>query len=101
MATIVIADDGIPFDGTTLASRPLGGVETSVVSLAREFARRGHRMVVRNRCQRAIVHEGIDWAPLEDGLPSACDLYVANRGDRLIGLIPAARRTVFWIHNPA
>ncbi len=101
MARIVLADDGIEFDGTTMETKPLGGVESSVVFLVRELARRGHDVLVRNRCARPVRHEGVDWAPLDGGLPEDADLYLANRGDRLLPLMPKARRTVFWIHNPA
>ena len=101
MARIVLADDGISFDGATLAARPLGGVETSVIALTRELARRGHEVLVRNKCERALRHDGVDWAQIGDGLPEHADLYIANRGDRLLPLMPKARRTVFWVHNPA
>ena len=101
MARIVLADDGIPFDGTTMETRPLGGVESSVVFLLQELARRGHEVLVRNRCARPARHDGVDWASLDGGLPEVADLYLANRGDRLLPLMPKARRTVFWIHNPA
>ena len=101
MARIVLADDGIRFDGTTLVNRPLGGVETSVILLVRELARRGHEVLVRNACERPLQHEGVEWAPIGDGLPERADLYIANRGDKLLPLMPLARRTIFWVHNPA
>ena len=101
MARIVLADDGIEFDGTTPDTRPLGGVESSVCALVSALAGRGHEVMVRNKCDRAMVHDGVDWAPIGDGLPAGADLYIANRGDKLIPLMPNAGRTVFWIHNPA
>lgn len=106
MARIVLADDGIVFDGTTPERGPLGGVESSVVNLMEELARRGHEVMVRNMCDRPIIHNGVDWAPLHAGgayanLPDQADLYIANRGDKLINLMPGAGRTAFWIHNPA
>lgn len=101
MARIVLADDGITFDGTTPERRPLGGAESSVIGLVEELARRGHEVLVRNRCAQAIVLNGVQWAPLADGLPEQADLYIANRGDKLLPLIPKARARVFWIHNPA
>ncbi len=101
MARIVLADDGIRFDGGTLDSRPLGGVESSAVLLMEELARRGHEAMVRNRCQAPMVHNGGDWAPIGNGLPEEADLYIANRGDKLLELMPNARRTAFWTHNPA
>jgi len=106
MARIVLADDGIRFDGRTIETQPLGGVESSVVFLVEELARRGHQVLVRNKCQAPLLHNGVDWAPIDGdvaygNMPDAADLYIANRGDRLIPLMPKARRTVFWIHNPA
>ncbi len=98
---IVLADGGVEFDGATMERGPLGGVETAVVCLTRELARRGHQVMVRNNCAAPMVHEGVDWAPLSGDLPETADIYIANRGDKLLGLMPRARRTVFWIHNPA
>ncbi len=101
MARIVLADDGIRFDGRSVEDRPLGGVESSIINLVEEFARRGHDVRVCNNCDAAIRHNGVDWTPIGDGMPDAADLYIANRGDRLINLMPGARRVAFWLHNPA
>jgi len=101
MARIVLADDGIEFDGDSPRQGPLGGVESSIVNLMAELAKRGHEVKVCNMCAAAKVIDGVEWAPLADGLPDAADLYIANRGDKLIRLMPKAQRTVFWIHNPA
>ncbi|MEO5372993.1 MAG: glycosyltransferase family 4 protein [Alphaproteobacteria bacterium] len=101
MAKIVLADDGIEFDGRTPEHSPLGGAESSVIALCETLARRGHEVIVRNVCKAPVRHNGVDWAPLEGGLPPTADLFIANRGDRLIQAMPGARRTVFWIHNPA
>ena len=105
MAQIVLADDGIEFDGDTPENGPLGGVESSIVNLVEELVRLGHTVSVRNMCREAKMIAGVDWAPLSLGnkynMPKKADLYIANRGDKLIQLMPEARRTVFWIHNPA
>ncbi len=102
MARIVLADDGIEFDGKTPTERPLGGVESSVVALTAELARRGHDVHVLNKCKAALDHHGVHWRPINDGSwPDDVDLYIANRGDKLLNRMPDARRTVFWIHNPA
>jgi glycosyltransferase involved in cell wall biosynthesis len=101
MAQIVLADDGIEFDGDSASRGPLGGVESSIVNLVGELAKRGHEVSVRNMCGEAKMIDGVDWAPLSSGLPEVADLYIANRGDKLIRLMPGAKRTVFWTHNPA
>jgi glycosyltransferase involved in cell wall biosynthesis len=101
MARIVMADDGIAFDGVSFAQGPLGGAETAFVSLAEALARRSHDVQARNRCITPGRYNGVEWAPIGQGLPETADLYIANRGDKLLPLMPRARRTVFWIHNPA
>jgi hypothetical protein len=101
MAHVVMADDGIAFDGATAERRPLGGAETAFVALAEALARRGHRVEVRNHCQAPLRWNGVDWAPLAQGVPSACDLYIGNRGHRVIGLVRRTGRRLFWLHNPA
>ena len=98
---VILVDDGIRFDGSTLDKYPLGGVESSVIFLVRELAKRGHWVSVYNRCERAMSCDGVDWIPLSNGLPDKADLYIANRADNLIGQVPKARKSIFWVHNPA
>ena len=106
MAHIVLADDGIEFDGATPENQPLGGAESSVVALMEELAARGHEAIVVNKCRARLNHNGVSWRPIGEGdwpdmFPGDVDLYIANRGDKLLDAMPRARRTVFWIHNPA
>ena len=101
MARIVMADDGVVFDGRMAEANPLGGAEAAFVALAEALASRGHEVEVFNRCAAPLDHKGVAWRPLSQGAPDSADLYIANRGDRLIGLVLNARARVFWIHNPA
>jgi glycosyltransferase involved in cell wall biosynthesis len=101
MAHVVMADDGIAFDGAMAATAPLGGAETAFVALAEALSRRGHRVEARNRCHQALDFNGVSWAPLGHGVPSSCDLFIGNRGHRVIGLVRRAGRRLFWLHNPA
>ena len=57
-------------------------------------------MRVCNNCAAPLARNGVDWTPLAQGVPDTCDLYIGNRGHRLIGLSPKARSRVFWLHNP-
>ena len=91
MAAIVMADDGIAFDGDSLARGPLGGAETAFISLAEALAARGHDVTIHNRCGAPMTRFGVNWEPLEKGLPDTADLYIANRGDKLLPAVPAAR----------
>src|SRR5579862_202958 len=101
MRSIVMADDGVAFDGKSAADGPLGGAETAFVALAEAFAARGHRVAARSNCRASLNHNGVDWAPLGDGVPDSCDLYIGNRGHRVIGLARRAGQRLFWLHNPA
>jgi glycosyltransferase involved in cell wall biosynthesis len=101
MASVVMADDGIAFDGPMAEEGPLGGAETAFAALAEALARRGHRVSVRNHCHAALSYKNVCWAPLSEKLPEACDLYIGNRGHRVIGLVRKAERRLFWLHNPA
>ena len=100
MARIVMADDGIAFDGAMAEAGPLGGAETAFVALAEALVMRGHRVDARTNCTVPLQHNGVDWAPLTGGVPAECDLYIGNRGHRVIGL-SRARQRLFWLHNPA
>ncbi len=95
-----MTDDGIAFDGLTPSRAPLGGAEAAFLTVAEALAARGHRVEVRNRCVAPLTHKGVDWVPLGASMRDFCDLYIANRGQRLIGLVPRAGRRLFWIHNP-
>ena len=99
MARILLADNGIEFDGHTSEKAPLGGVESSVINLCNEFARRGHWVQVRNNCKHPIDYLGVEWRHFDDNnWPENIELYIANRGDALINRLPSADKTVFWIH---
>ncbi|MEQ9199567.1 MAG: glycosyltransferase family 1 protein, partial [Rhodospirillales bacterium] len=64
MARIVMADDGIRFDGRVAEASPLGGAESAFTALAEEFAARGHDVTVCNNCAGAITHKGVTWRPI-------------------------------------
>jgi glycosyltransferase involved in cell wall biosynthesis len=100
MARIVLADDGIAFDGRSAETGAAGGAETAFVRLAEGLAR-NHAVRAFTRGGGTLSHSGVEWADLAAGLPEDADLYVANRGHRLLDLVPKARRTLFWLHNDA
>jgi hypothetical protein len=101
MADIVMADDGIAFDGKLAEAAPMGGAEAAFVGLAEALALRGHRVTAANNCAAPLDHNGVAWRRLDGFAPDGADLYIANRGDRLLRRVKAARRTIFWLHNPA
>lgn len=101
MASVVMADPGLAFDGAMAETGPLGGAETAFVALAEALAARGHRVAAFTTSTTSLTHKGVAWAPLASGVPASCDLYIGNRGHRAIGLVAGARRRLLWLHNPA
>ena len=101
MAKIILADNGISFDGKSALLSPMGGAEKALVSLSESLVDLGHEVLVFNNCLKNIVYKGVNWIPISKNLPDSADLYIANRGDKLINLVPKAKHRVFWIHNPA
>jgi len=95
-----MADDGVEFDGSTPERQPLGGAEAAFLALAEALAARGHEVRVSNNCPAPLARNRVAWTPIAEGVPEECDLYIGNRGHRLIGLAPKARARVFWLHNP-
>src|SRR5205807_893259 len=57
MASVVMADDGIAFDGGSAATGPLGGAETAFAALAEALAARGHRVLARHSIE--IIPYGV------------------------------------------
>jgi glycosyltransferase involved in cell wall biosynthesis len=101
MATVIMADDAVALDGAAAEQGPLGGAEAAFVALAEALAARGHKVEARTRCRTALNHNRVNWCPVGCAMPRSCDLYIGNRGHRVIGLVPGARRRLFWLHNPA
>jgi glycosyltransferase involved in cell wall biosynthesis len=99
MARIVLADDGVAFDGRSLDGQPAGGAETAFVRLAEALAQSGHEVTAFANAAARIVHKNVAWAPVGDGLPQSADLYVANRSPHLLANVPEAAQKFFWLHN--
>ena len=100
MVLDVVMADPKAFDGRSRLEGPLGGTEGAFCELAEALAAQGHRVQAFTEGARRLSHEGVTWRRLADGVPERCDLMIANRGSKMIGLAPKARRRVFWLHNP-
>jgi glycosyltransferase involved in cell wall biosynthesis len=98
---IVIADDSLPFDGTTPLNQPLGGAEKAIAGLAGALVGRGHRVTVVNRAAQAVDHAGVAWRPLGSGCPGACDLLIASRRPDLLDAVSDARHRLLWLAGDA
>lgn len=100
---IVIYTEGLPFDGRTPFEQSLGGSESAVAFMARELARRGHRVRVFCRCPRPGEYEGASYRDLSDfaefAAEGGCDVFVCCRHLRGLAAPPRAKATVLWNHD--
>jgi len=100
---VVIYTEGLPFDGRTAFERSLGGSESAVVFVARELARRGHRVRVFCRCERPGEYEGVRYCDLTE-FPAfvesgECDVLVCCRHLRGLAAEVRSRVNVVWNHD--
>ena len=70
MKLAIIDIIGIPYDGTTIDTRGLGGSESAVTLMARELAQIGFEVTVFNNCEldhaRPGVYDRVKYVPLSD-----------------------------------
>ena len=103
MLDIVFYTEGLPFDGQTPFERSLGGSESAVVFLARELARRGHKVRVFCPCERPGRYEGVDYEDLTEWPEFAelrtCDVFVCTRHLRGLTAPVRSRVNVVWNHD--
>ncbi len=63
--TIVFFHLNMRFEGDTIHKRPLGGMETSIICMAKELAMLGWDVKVFNHCERPGNYEGVDYVPVD------------------------------------
>jgi glycosyltransferase involved in cell wall biosynthesis len=100
---IVVYTEGLPFDGRTPFERSLGGSESAVVFMARELARRGHRLRVYCSCPRPGEYEGVAYHDLtefgEFVERGECDVFVCCRHLRGLTAPIRSKANVLWNHD--
>jgi len=106
MASVVMADDGVAFDGAMAEAGPLGGAETAFVALAEALAARGHDVRAFSRCAAPLRHKGVVWSPIASGdVPISYGVAqlrsAAQRGKNLPPLSPPERQALVRQTGPA
>jgi glycosyltransferase involved in cell wall biosynthesis len=98
---IVLIHESVPFDGNSPMAQPLGGVEKSVVGLARALVKRNHQVTVINTCAEATTIDGVQWLPWESPRPPEADVLIALRKPSLLGEVPNVEKRVLWLTTNA
>src|ERR1035437_5619781 len=82
---IGFATVGLHFDGDSLNRGSLGGSETAVICLAREFAKRGHAVHVYCLTDHPGTYEGVTYHPLEGMIAKpSFDVFICSRFPQLL-----------------
>lgn len=95
--------EGLPFDGATIYEKGLGGSESALYFLAREFARRGHRVQVFCHTERPGLYDGVAYRHLQEfpqaTLVQTFDVFIVSRFPRVFSLPFQSRLKVMWNHD--
>lgn len=95
--------EGLPFDGATIRETGLGGSESAVYYLAREFATLGHQVVVFCHCPRPGLYEGVEYRDRRDfprrAATTIFDVFIVSRFYGILGVPFRSRLTVMWNHD--
>ncbi|MEW6387022.1 MAG: glycosyltransferase family 4 protein [Thermodesulfobacteriota bacterium] len=95
--------DGLPFDGATIFERGLGGSESALYFLAREFAAMGHRVQVFSQTSRPGSYDGVEYGRVWD-FPRAAvgqifDVFIVSRFPQVLALPFRSSLIVMWNHD--
>lgn len=100
---IVFATHGLDFDGDTLATKSLGGSETAVAYMSREFAKLGHRVMVFCKCSKPGLYDGVQYCAIESYVQKCrnltIDVQVVSRFGEIWNPEVDAALNVFWMHD--
>jgi glycosyltransferase involved in cell wall biosynthesis len=95
--------EGLPFDGATIFEKGLGGSESALYFLAREFARRGHRVQVFCRPPRPGLYEGVAYRNWQEfpqaALDQNFDVFIVSRFPQVFAHPFRSRLKVMWNHD--
>lgn len=102
--TIGFYTAGAPFEGDALEREGgLGGSETAFIQVARALARRGHRVLAFNSCEKPGDYQGVRYHRFADSLPVLArerfDVFVVSRYPAFFNLPLAAGLKVLWNHD--
>jgi len=92
-----------PWAGHTIYEQALGGSESAVVYLAREFARRGHDVTVFTTGQPG-TYEKVKYLPqgqIPVQTPGVCDVWISSRWEDIFSQVPDTIYKVLWLHDMA
>lgn len=100
---IGICTPGMAFNGETVSTQSLGGSETAAYYVARELARRGHRVTAFTNTDKPGPFEGVLYRTIQEFEPWAKyyphDVLIGQRQPNLMSFHSASKVKVLWCHD--
>lgn len=106
---------GMPFDGTTIESKSLGGSESAAYYMARELARQGHKVTLFTNTTEESESDGVHYTPMgtaSEQYPlgemfhyfatyTPTDVMIIQRHPMAFAYEWASKVNLWWIHDLA
>uniref|UniRef100_UPI003F696505 methyltransferase domain-containing protein n=1 Tax=Polynucleobacter sp. TaxID=2029855 RepID=UPI003F696505 len=100
---IVIATEGLEFDGDTLKTQSLGGSETAVISLSKSLHKLGHEVTVYNRCPKEGFYDGVEYIHISRWNEFAdcgyADVAIISRFVQMLAQKLNTKLNILWNHD--
>jgi glycosyltransferase involved in cell wall biosynthesis/2-polyprenyl-3-methyl-5-hydroxy-6-metoxy-1,4-benzoquinol methylase len=100
---IVIATEGLEFDGDTLKKKSIGGSETAVISLANSLHKLGHEITVYNRCPQEGFYDGVEYINIsrwdEFANCGYADVAIVSRFVQMLNIKLNTKLNILWNHD--
>jgi glycosyltransferase involved in cell wall biosynthesis/2-polyprenyl-3-methyl-5-hydroxy-6-metoxy-1,4-benzoquinol methylase len=95
--------EGIPFDGTTIFNKSLGGSETAMYYMAYHFAKMGCTVTVFCKCTKEGVYEGVRYVDVANyqsvvGIMSF-DVFIVSRMYQAFRMPIRSKLNILWNHD--
>lgn len=91
---------GCQFNGNSINEKPIAGSETAVIQMAKQMAKRGHKVSVYCNCDAPGIYDNVSYFDASQFNPKEeCDLFISSRCVDLFYERPKAIKTVLWCHD--
>ncbi len=103
---IVFFDEiGVPFDGSSIEKIPIGGSETAIINVAREFAKNGYNVTAYNNCKEEGIFGKVQYkknTAFEKDSKKGFGIFVAQRALGVFLKNFKAKKKILWMQdNPS
>jgi len=97
--------NGMPFDGSTLETKDLGGSETIGLQMARTLKQQGHEVIVFSNCEREGDYNGVQYLNVsrfpEWAIYTPHDITIVQRDPQAFSFRINSKLHILWSHDLA